>query len=148
MLDTGAFLRITEGGFTYLLAAGRTATIEHRNSDVLQKVGGMKSLQVAWYLSGNERIRVIRLGVLMQTGASDWEYAVLLSDGSQRVGFAAEHVHVVPEAERPRVQPFNPPGSVLPGGTVIAGVCLDTEPEHLVFDNSRLHGCLSRSGQV
>lgn len=145
MLDKRALLRIHEGAFTYLLAADPAASIEHRNSGAFEMVGDESSPLAAWHRSGEVRVPVVRLGRLMRTPAGNWEYAVLLSDGTQRVGLAAEHVYLVPESAKPAIQPFNPAGCSLPGGPVVTGVCPGTDPEHLVLDYSRLQRCLRRA---
>lgn len=142
MPDRSAFLRIREGAFTYFLAADRRASIERRNSGVFQAAEDSASLRAAWYLSGSNRIPVIRLGRLLQTEVDDWEYAVLLSDGVDQAGVAIERVQLLAESDKPMVQPFNPVGSTLRGGSVITGVCPDTEPEYLVLDATRLQRLL------
>lgn len=144
MTDQRAYLRIREGAFTYLLAAGRTASIEHRNSDGFEGVEDPKSPLVAWHGSGDARIPVIRLGRVMQTRAGDWEYAILFGgDGDgEGIGLAAEHVHLVPESGIPDIQPFRPAGCSLVGGPVISGLCPGTDPEYLVLDTSRLELCM------
>jgi hypothetical protein len=142
MLDKRAFLRIREGGFAYLLTAGQAVSIERRNRGSFDLAGDGRSLQVGWQVNEGDRVPVVRLGVMLGTAIGDWQYAILLSDGAERVAVAAEHVYLIPEQERPRIQAFNPPGSVMPGGSVITGVCPFTEPEYLVLDTSRLQRCL------
>lgn len=138
---TRSYLRIREGAFTYLLATDRAASIEYRNGGAFQPVDDAASPLAAWYLSGDGRIPVVRLGRLMQTRAGNWEYAILLADGTDRIGVAAEHVHVIPDTEQPAVQPFNPVGCSLEDGPVIIGLCPGTEPEYLALDAA----CLARS---
>lgn len=146
MIDQRAYLRIREGAFTYLLAAGRTASIEHRNGGGFEGVDDPASPLAAWHGSGNARIPVIRLGHVMQTRAGDWEYAILFGDGEgDGIGLAAEHVHLVPESGIPDIQPFRPAGCSLAGGPVISGLCPGTDPEYLVLDTSRLELCLRRT---
>ncbi len=141
MTDQRAYLRIREGAFTYLLAAGPTASIEHRNGGGFEGVDDPASPLAAWYESDDARIPVIRLGRVMQTRAGDWEYAILFGDG---FGLAAEHVHLVPESAIPEIQPFRPAGCSLDGGPVISGLCPGTDPEYLVLDTTRLELCLRR----
>lgn len=145
MPDKRAYLRIREGAFTYLLATDRSASIERRNGGVFEPVDDAASPLAAWHVSGDARIPVVRLGRLMQTRAGNWEYAIILSDGADRIGVAAEHVHLVPDTEAPAVQLFNPVGCSLSDGPVITGVCPGTEPEQLALDASRLERCLRRA---
>lgn len=145
MLDKRAFLRIREGAFAYLLGADQAVSIERRNGGTLELVGDGHSAYVAWHLAGSDRVPIVRLGLVMGTDAAQWEYAIMLSGDGGHVGLAAEHVHVIPENEKPVVQPFNPPGSTIPGGSVITGICPGTEPEYLVLDVPRIQRCLLRA---
>lgn len=145
MLDGTAFLRIREGAFTYLLAADRTASIEHCSNGAFDMIDDASSPLAAWHLAGDARTPVVRLGRLMQTRFGDWEHAILMSGAAGRVGLAAEEVYLVSDAEKPAVQPFNPAGCSLPGSRVIIGLTRDTEPEYLVLDKSRLDRCLRRA---
>lgn len=147
MLETGVFLRIREGAFTYLLAAEPAASIEHRHDGNFDLVDAAELPLAAWYRAGDSRIPVVRLGRLMQTRVGDWEHAIVLADGAERLGIAAEHVAHVPDAEKPDIQPFNPVGCKLPDGPVVCGVCPGTEPECLVLDTSRLRQSLRRAAQ-
>ncbi|MDZ7842333.1 MAG: hypothetical protein U5R46_16160 [Gammaproteobacteria bacterium] len=144
MTDQRAYLRIREGAFTYLLAAGRTASIEHRNSGGFEGLDDPASPLAAWHGSGDARVPVIRLGRVMQTRAGDWEYAILFG-GDDGIGLAAEHIHLVPESGIPDIQPFRPAGCSLAGGPVISGLCPGIDPEYLVLDTSRLELCLRRA---
>lgn len=145
MTDQRAYLRIREGAFTYLLASGRTASIEHRDSAAFEEVDDPKSPLAAWHGSGDARIPVIRLGRVMQTRAGDWEYAILFGGDDGGIGLAAEHAHLIPESGMPDIQPFRPAGCSLAGGPVISGLCPGTDPEYLVLDTSRLELCLRRA---
>jgi len=145
MIESTSHLRISEGDFTYLLAADRAATIEHRNSGGFELVEESTSPLAAWFRLGDERVPVVRLGRVMRTPVREWEYAIILSGGAEKVGVAAQHVHLVPEAGVPRIQPFNPVGSALTGGAVVTGVCPGTDPEHLVLDPPRFQRCLQNS---
>ena len=147
MPDNRVLFRIREGMFTYLLPADSTASIEHHNSSALEVLEDTSSPLVAWYRSGDARIPVVRLGRLMQTRAGAWVHAVVMYDGTDTIGVAAEHVHIIPDAQKPHVQPFNPVGCNLPGGPVITGVCPETEPEYLVLDVSRFQRCLRRAAR-
>lgn len=145
MIDSRAYLRISEGAFTYLVAVDPAASIEHRSSEALEVAEGSSSPVAAWHRTGDERVPVVRLGQVMRTGAADWEHAVVLADAGRRVALAAERVQVIPETDRPAIQPFNPAGCSLPGGSVITGLCPGTRPEYLVLDAARLHRCLLRA---
>jgi len=147
MVDSRALFRIREGAFTYLLAADRTASIEHRSGGALEMLEDTASPLAAWYRTGDRRVPVVRLGRLMQTRAGAWAYALLLSDGPERIGVAAEHVHLIADGREPAIQAFNPVGCSLPGGPVITGVCPGTEPEYLVLDAPRFQACLRRAAQ-
>lgn len=142
MTDRRTFLRIREGAFTYLLAVNQAVSIERRNRGGFQMVEGGSSAAVAWYHSGGGRIPIVRLGVVLECRVAEWEYAILLSDGSGRTGVAAEHVYLIPESDVPVIQPFNPVGTRVP---VVTGVCLHTDPEYLVLDLPRLQSCLRRA---
>lgn len=148
MIESKAYLQISEGAFTYLLAADPAASIEHRSSEALEMAGGDSSPVAAWYRAGDEGVPVVRLGQVMRTETADWEHAVVLADGGRRVAVAAERVQVVPESAKPAIQPFNPAGCSLPGGSVITGLCPGTRPEYLVLDAARLHRCLLRAAQA
>lgn len=145
MLDQRAFLRIREGGFAYLLAADQAVSIERRNHGAFEPVGDGRALHTAWQPAADGRLPVLRLGVLLGTPVTEWEYAILLSDDARRIAIAAEHVYLIPEHEKPLIQPFNPVGSTLSGGAVITGICPRTEPEYLVLDMPRLQRCLRRA---
>lgn len=147
MLDRRSFLRIREGAFTYLLATDPTASIQHRDEGAFEIIDDAASPLAAWCRSGDTRVPVVRLGRLMQTRAGDWQYAVLLSDGVDPVGFAVEYVRLIPDAEKPVIQAFNPVGCSVPGGPVVTGLCPDTEPEYLVLDAPRFRRCLRRAAQ-
>lgn len=145
MLDERAFLRIREGGFAYLLAAGQAVSIERRNRGAFQPVGDGRALHAGWQLTATGRVAVMRLGLLLGTPAVEWEYAIVLSEDSRRIAVAAEHVYLIPEQEKPVIQSFNPVGSTLSAGAVITGVCPQTNPEYLVIDMPRLQRCLRRA---
>lgn len=145
MLDRKSLFRIREGAFSYLLAADQAMSVEHRDDGGFEFIDDPESPLAAWRLSDGMRIPVVRLGSLLRTPAGDWEYAVLLSGGSDGVGLAAEHVELVADSAKPAVQPFNPVGCSIPGGPLITGLTPDTEPEHLVLDAARLQHCLRRA---
>lgn len=144
MVEQRAYLRIREGAFTYLLAADQAVSIERRHGSAFEAADDADPNIVAWSRSGGGRTPVVRLGALMETAAGEWEYAILLSDGADRVGMAAEHIYLIPESGAPVIQPFNPPGNRVPGGQVITGLCPDTEPDYLVLDQGRLQRSLRR----
>lgn len=147
MLEDEALLRIREGGFTYLLATDQVASIEHRTDGALDVVDDPASLVAAWYRSGADPVPVVRLGRLMRTRAGDWEHAIVLGDGADRVGIAAERVDLLPESERSAIQPFNPAGCATVGGRLITGLCPGLDPECFVLDSGRIQRCLRRVAQ-
>lgn len=147
MSDKRAVLRIREGAFVYLLATDRAVSIKGRNSTTFETLGDPRSMQVAWFLSGNDRVPIYRLGLLFEDQVEEWGHAIILDDGDKRIGIAAEQVNLTPEYDNPTSQPFNPAGLRHPMGRVIIGVCPDTEPEYLVLDAARLYECLLR-GEV
>lgn len=144
MAEQRAHLRIREGAFAYLLAASEAVSIERRNRGAFEPEENASSVIVTRLRVGSDSVPVIRLGSLLATPAGEWEYAILLSDGSARVGVAAEHIYLIPEPEVPVVQPFNPAGSRLPGGSIVTGLCPHTDPEYLVLDLGRLQRSLRR----
>lgn len=145
MPEQRTHLRIREGNFTYLLAVGRDVSIEDRSSGALESIAGGTAVRAAWYSSGDERIPVYRLGLLLRYDAGQWARAVLLSDEEGRFGLAAGDIDLLAETGIPPVQPFNPPGSRIAGGSPIVGVCPTTQPEHLVLDAAILHACARRA---
>lgn len=144
MVEQRACLRIREGSFTYLLVTDPTVSIEARNPETFEPVADKQALITAWARSGGDRVPVVRLGTLLETPVPEWQYAMLLSDGTHRIGVAAEHIDLIPEPDIPAIQPFNPPGARVPGGSVITGLCPQTDPEYLVLDPPRLQRCLHR----
>ena len=147
MFDKQAVLRIREGAFVYLLATDKVVSIERRSASTFQMLNEAQGLQVAWYSSGTgqtgSRVPVYRLGLLFRDRVREWGHAIILDDGGERMCVAAEQVHLIPEHDKPAVQPFNPVGSRIPGGLIV-GLCPGTEPEHLVLDAVRLYESLRR----
>lgn len=152
MLDQRAFLRVQEGSFVFLLPAGQALSIERRQAGAFDLVSGDDPVLCAHYIAGGDRAPVIRLARLLDIQADEWGYAILLGGESGPVAVAAEHVHVVLDTEKPRIQPFNPAGVVVDGEPLITGVCPDTEPEHLVLEPARLQRCVrsaaARAGAI
>jgi len=142
MADQKSPLQIREGAFTFLLVADQAVSIERRNAGAFEAEDDPRSLIVARYRSGSTRTPIVRLAGLLETSAGEWEDAVLLSDGTNRIGVAAEHIQLIPEPDVPATRPYNPPGARVP---VITGLCAHTEPEYLVLDQSRLYSALCRA---
>lgn len=142
MLEQGAFLRVQEGAFVFLLPADQTLSIEGRQREVFELVGGADSILCAHYIAGGARVPVIRLAALLGVTAGEWGYAILIDGDSGRVAFAAEHIDTAVDRDKLAVQPFNPAGVAVHGEPLITGVCPDTEPEHLVLEPARLQRCL------
>lgn len=143
MAEQKSPLRIREGAFTFLLAADQAAvSVERRNGGKFEAEDDPRSVIVARDRSGSTRTPIVRLAGLLDISAGEWEYAVLLSDGTNRIGVAAEHIHLMPEPDVPAIQPFNPPGARVP---VITGLCAHSEPEYLVLDQPRLYSALCRA---
>lgn len=145
MLDQRAFLKVHESSFVFLLPVGQALSIERRQVGSFDVAGDADSLLCAHYIAGGDSVPVIRLARLLDVPAGEWGYAILLGGESGRVAVAAEHIHVVLDTERPRIQPFNPAGVVVDGEPLITGACPDTEPEHLVLDPAWLQRCVQNA---
>lgn len=143
MIQQGLYLRIVEGGQTFLMSTDDVQTIERRERMSIDDSGNGV---VGWFTQGVDRWPAYRFGDLLGTAAASWGHAVYFKTVGRPLGIAAESIQLMPHHQDIEVRPYRVLGNAFPGGPLFNGVWTNAPSPALVVDARRLMTHLAQRG--
>ena len=140
MIQQGLYLRIVEGGQTFLMSTDDVQAIERRERMSIDDSG--KGI-AGWFVQGLDRWPAFRFGDLLGMTMSDWGHSVYFKTIGRPVGVAAESIQLMPHHQDIEVRPYRVLGNAFPGGALFNGVWTNAPSPALVVDARRLMSYLS-----
>jgi len=141
MIQQGLYLRIVEGGQTFLMPTDEITTIERRDR---MQVDEDKNGIVGWFSQGSDRWPAYRLGTLLDLDVGAWEHAIFFKTLGRPLGIAAELMQLLPHQRDVQVRPFHVIGNRLSGESVFNGVWINAPTPALMISGQQLMTRLSQ----
>jgi len=141
MIQQGLYLRIVEGGQTFLMSTDDVQTIERRER---MSIDDSTKGVVGWFKQGPDRWPAFRFGDLLGVSGDSWDHAVYFKTIGRPLGMVAESIQLMPHQHDIEVRPYLPVGSTFPGGALFKGVWINAPIPMLVIDGRRLIAHLSQ----
>jgi len=140
MIQQGLYLRIIEGGQTFLMSSDDVQAIERRER---MSIDDSESGIVGWFSQGADRWPAFRFADFLGLDAGGWDHAVFFKTIGRPLGMVAESIQLMPHQHDMDVRPFVPVGNKFTGGPLFNGVWVNAPVPVLVVDSRRLIGYLS-----
>ncbi len=143
MIQQGLYLRIVEGGQTFLMSTDDVQAIERRERlSIDDSAQGL----VAWFKQGVDRWPAFRFGDVLGMKTEGWDHCVFFKTIGRPLGIVAESIQLMPHHQDIEVRPFQVIGNTFPGGPLFNGVWVNTPEPALVIDSHQLMSYLSQRG--